>query len=155
MTRDSNQSSTVKRQNHILWRLSKVIGTFNNVFVQLTFVFIDLLISSLFVQEIYFILCVTCYVNKNDYLVQLEWKRIALPSSGLKGIGLQDRIQIFWQKWMRLGLNRNLYCFLKLNLCWAILITISYHTRLRWKLNYWRCLQNLEYYFKMVTPSTL
>ncbi len=85
------QSSPRKRQNHILWRLCKVIGIFNNVFVQLTFVFIDLLISSLFVQEIYFILFVTCYVNKNDYLVKLEWKRMH------SGTGLLDRIQIFWK----------------------------------------------------------
>ncbi len=93
--KDSNQSSTVKRQNHILWRLSKVFGIFNNVCVQLTFVFIDMLISSLFVKEIYFILFVTCYVNRYNYLVKLEWKRSALRVLDLKGLGYKIEFKYF------------------------------------------------------------
>jgi hypothetical protein len=64
------------------------------------------------------------YFRENAYSSFLFWLceiRLSYnPTSGrqrhhkkpLKGTGLRDGIQIFWQKWILLGQNMNLYRFL-------------------------------------------
>ncbi len=75
----------------------------------------------------------------------------------LNGTGSWDRIQIFCQKWIRLGLqgtSAGLWTFI-MSLRWAVLFAIFHAVMVKTygRINYfWRCLQNrstLQYYLKL------